>query len=361
MKKIIKRSATAKMADDIEKVVFKKQSPKEKRVEFLHSGSSVLNLALSGDVNGGWARGRVINIVGDGSSGKTLLALELAAWFYHNIKSMKSSIYPKVKRVKIIYYNAEEVMDFPLEEMYGKKFVDAVDWRPKEGDAMTAEGWGRDVGRELLKYKKGDAVLYIEDSIDALNPEASSKRFDKAAKEDKAEESKSYAEKASYFSQSFFSNLVGKVAGKDFTIVLISQVREKIGVVFGKKHYRTGGKSLDFYTHQVAWLAVKERMKKTVKKQERVYGVKVRMNLDRSKVSKPFRTADFDILFNYGVDDFSGLIDFVHPGCHPQKKIAMIRKMERDDSYYENMKLKAQRLWNEIENSIEPKRKKKYS
>jgi len=85
-------------------------------VEVLHS-----NLALSGEgKDGGWARARVLNLVGDGSSGKTLLALELAFWCYKNIKKVKSKIFPKVKEVKIVYCNAEGVMDFPIKKMYGK-------------------------------------------------------------------------------------------------------------------------------------------------------------------------------------------------------------------------------------------------
>ena len=79
------------------------------RVEFLSSGLTLLNLALSGKGSeGGWARGRIINIVGDGSSGKTMLAIELAAQCFFYIKETKSKIFEQPKTVKIVYNDVWE-------------------------------------------------------------------------------------------------------------------------------------------------------------------------------------------------------------------------------------------------------------
>ena len=117
------------MAGSVDRSIRKKKKDPEAPVEFLHSGSHTLNLALSGRARGGgWARARVLNIVGDGSSGKTICALELAFWCYCFIKLVKSKIFPRVKKVIIVYNNCEGVMDFPLVKMYGQGFVDAVTW-----------------------------------------------------------------------------------------------------------------------------------------------------------------------------------------------------------------------------------------
>ena len=117
-------------------------------VEFMNSGCTILNLAISQKGRkGGWPRGRIINLVGDGSSGKTLLSIELAAWCFHNIKKLPSKLFPAVKKIRIIHDNVESVMDFPIEKMYGKAFKDAV-YPPEnspeyERGSRTVEEFGR--------------------------------------------------------------------------------------------------------------------------------------------------------------------------------------------------------------------------
>ena len=295
----------------------------DERVEFLDSGCSPLNLALSGTVTGGWARGRIFNIVGDGSSGKTLLALELAAYFYYYIKSRKTTLFPKVKKVRVIYNNVETVMDFPVKKMYKKPFVNGIIWR----STKTAEAFGRDVGREIMKMNKGTAVLYIVDSLDALKSSASEKRFKKAIKEDKDEDG-AYkgAEKAGYFSQSFFNNICDLMDGKDFSLCIISQVRKAIGVTFGEKEYRTGGKALDFFTHQVAWIRRVKDLEKTIKGDKRTYGTVGEAKIKRSKVSKPKRVAPFHIIYDRGLDDIRSTADAFFKKKKPSWKIGKKKK-----------------------------------
>ena len=98
-------------------------------VEFISTGCIPFNLALSQKGrNGGIARGRIINFVGDGSSGKTINALEIAAWYYYNIKNVKSKLFPNIKKHTVVFNNGEGVMDFPVAEMYGDDFYNGVEW-----------------------------------------------------------------------------------------------------------------------------------------------------------------------------------------------------------------------------------------
>lgn len=361
----LKRRKIKKIAREIVEEVRKKKRKKE-RVEFLDTGAVPLNLALSSKARGGIARGRVINIVGDGSSGKTLLALEFAFNCLKNVKKIKSKIFPKVKKVRIVYDNGEGVMDFPVEDMYGEKFERAVKWKR----SSSVEAWGRSVGRELDRWEPGVFTLYIIDSLDSLPPEKSKERFKKAALEDKPEESKAYAEKASYLSQNFWGNLCSDVMGKDFTLIIISQVREKIGVIFGEKYYRAGGKGMDFYTHQVFWLAVLKRLtsKISVKGVQRVYqyGVNIKARQKRSKVSKPYSEGEFIILYDHGVDRIGSLVNFLYSGKkikHKRKeytKEKFIQYLEDHPEEYELLVDKAQEIWDEAEEKIKPKRKPKY-
>jgi recombination protein RecA len=358
MRKLKRRKQADDVIAEANGSVRKLKRRKEKtRVEFLSSGSTTLNLSLSGKGRtGGWARGRVDNIVGDGSSGKTICALETAFWTWKNIKKAVSKIYPKVKRLTIVYNNCEGVMDFPLEKMYGKQFVESVGWVC----IKTIEGMGRDFAQRLKKMKKGDCLLYIIDSWDSLISEAADKRFDEAVDKDKEMDGSYNLEKQKYAS-AWFSNITGKLENNalDATLMIISQVRTKIGARFGKKTYRAGGKALDFYTHQVAWIREVEKMKKTKQKQKRVYGIKSAVKVERSKVAKPFRESEFTILYDYGIDDLSSMIDFLwgkstirFNGKKFKKRDAFIRYIEKNGLEHELQDLTEKR-WQEIEDSFE--------
>ena len=291
------------------------------RVEFISTGSTLLNLAASQHgKDGGWARGRIINLVGDGSSGKTLLALEACAQAFYGLKKAESLLWPKVNDISIVYNNVEGVMDMPIETMYGKKFVDAVEWLPEDGVArenpMTCEAFGRDLLSRINAIKAGQALVYVLDSVDATTTEKGVERMDKSIKTGKALDGSygSGVERAKYFSSEFFGQLCSRMSGKDVTIFLISQVREKLdAMAFGEKYYRAGGKALDFYTHQVCWLAQIKKLTNEYLGQKRIYGVKVRGRFKRNKVARPFREADFDILFDYGVDNLASCVDYLTP------------------------------------------------
>ena len=294
MRKITRRNKSSEIAKE---VISSKRIKRRTRVEFLSSGSTTLNLALSGKgADGGWARGRIVNIVGDGSSGKTLLALELAFWCFKNIKKIKSKIYSKIKKVSIVYYNTEGVMDFPLESMYGEDFAKTINWNPvgSKKNFRIAEHVGRDYIERLNNLKSGEFLLAIIDSWDALGSVAGDQRLEKSIKEDKEIDGSYHLEKQKYASSIFFPAICGKMETnkKDATLIIISQIRTKIGITFGKKQYRAGGKALDFFTHQVAWIREVEKLRKTRKKEKRVYELDALPRLSEAKLQNLFVKAN---------------------------------------------------------------------
>lgn len=350
-----KKSKEKKMADSF--LMRRKKKDDEATVEFLHSGCTTLNLALSGKgENGGWARGRVDNVVGDGSSGKTICALECAFWSWMRVLRTKSKIYGRVKKITIVYNNCEGVMDFPLEKMYGQDFIDAVEWICiKEIEAM-----GRDFISRMRALKKGEFLLYIVDSWDALYSSADKARFDKAISDGKPEDGSYNLEKQKYAGK-FFSNVCDDMEAnkKDATLFIISQVRQKIGVTFGKKTYRAGGKALDFYTHQVGWIREQQKLKKTKKGHSRVYGIRSEVKVERSKVAKPFREAQFTILYDYGIDDINSMADFLYgTGSIRWGKERFARrdtfvKFIEENNLEKKLQEKVVREWEEIEEAFE--------
>ena len=251
-------------------------------VNFIGSGCKILDMALGG----GWARGRVCNIVGDKAVGKTLLAIEACANF--NLS---------VPKGKIRYREAESAFD----ESYAAALGFPVDKVDRGEPIETIE----DVFEDLEKVIEGakEPELYIIDSLDALS--------DRGEMQRKIDEGSYGAEKAKKLSQLFRRQIRG-LAEKDITLMVISQIRDNLNAgMFAKKHQRSGGKALDFYASQVVNLAQIEKVKKTIGGVTRVVGTWVKASVDKNKISLPYREAIFKILFSYGVDDKEACMEYL--------------------------------------------------
>lgn len=365
---------TAPSVQEIQNQIYSRSvSQFSERVEFLPMGCSNLHLISSGRIiDGGLPRARISNIVGDGSSGKTLIALEFLAANYYRFKAggmVQTPLFPATKRLILIYNNVEGVMDFNVEAMYGTDFYNSVIWISND----TVEAFGADFFKRLMDIKPGDTVIYVVDSWDALDSDEDKKKFEdnikKVVKGQKPDEAGSYElGKQKYASKRFFKKICADVhsVGADLTLLIISQVRKKIGVTFGEKVYRAGGDALNFYTHLVIWLAEKQKLKMTRLKQERVYGIDVKARVKRSKVWKPFREIDLKVIFDYGIDDIQSMMDFYFG---PQKaEIEWLgNKYKRDDLievFHNNpdhcnmLKQAVQEIWDEVEKRTSTQRRK---
>jgi recombination protein RecA len=250
-------------------------------LQFTSSGCKTLDLALGG----GWVEDRIINIVGDKATGKTLLAIEATANF--------AAKYPKGK---IRYRESEAAFDKAYANAIGMP-VDRVDF----GEPMeTVEDLFEDLTRIIKGAKQPE--LFICDSLDALS--------DRAEMERSMDQGTYGAEKAKKMSQ-LFRRLVRLMKQKHVTLIIISQVRDKIGVTFGRKTTRTGGHALDFYASQVVYLAHIATLQRKARGVKRPSGVEVRAKLDKNKVGLPFREAQFPIMFGYGIDDVAACLEWL--------------------------------------------------
>lgn len=250
-------------------------------VDFIKTGCKMLDLALGG----GWAENRIANIVGDKSSGKTLLCIEAAANFAR-----------KYDNGKIIYRECEAAFDPEYAAALGMP-VDRVDFgEPIE----TVEDLFEDLERVVSKAKR--PTLYFVDSLDALS--------DRAEVERDISQGSFGAEKAKKMSQ-LFRRLVRKMERSNVTLIIVSQVRDKIGIAFGDKTTRSGGRALDFYASQVLSLAQISTIKRTVSGQSRPVGIQVRAKVKKNKVALPYREVEFQLTFGYGVDDVLACVQFL--------------------------------------------------
>lgn len=248
---------------------------------FIPTGSTLFDLALGG----GWAADRIFNVVGDRSSGKTLLGIEAFANF-----------------AKIRLEGGKRYAE--AESAFADKYAEQLGMPPDverpETPLETVEGWDADLEEHM---KKPGPSLYILDSLDALSDDAEKAR-------DITETNTFGTQKAKKLSE-LFRRRVRQLADANCTLGVISQVRENVGVSFGEHYTRSGGKALDFYCTQIVWLSEVCKITKTVNGQERATGITVRARVKKNKAALPFREVEFTIIFGYGVDDELSMIDWL--------------------------------------------------
>jgi recombination protein RecA len=252
------------------------------QLDFFSTGCKLLDCAMGG----GNPLGRIVNVIGDKSSGKSLLAIESSANFIRE--------YPKGR---IRYKEAEAAFDIPYAEALGMP-VDAVDFAETDN---TVESVYDDLLSFLSKLK-GQPGFYILDSLDALSD---------AAEMDRAIGDASYGGAKAKKMSELFRRLVKEIEKSRCCTYIISQIRDKIGVVYGRKWGRSGGRALDFYASIVLVLSQTGKLKKTVKGVTRPYGIAVKAYCDKNKIALPYRECEYDVHFAYGIDDVAASVNWL--------------------------------------------------
>lgn len=261
----------------------------ERAVEFVSTGCTVLDCVLGG----GWPLGRIVNIVGDKAVGKTLLAIEACANFANQ--------YP---RGHIWYREAEAAFDVDYAEELGLP-VTKVDFGPDGIDSSwdTIEDIAEDLEACAAAAKKsGQPGLYIIDSLDAVSSRAEGKR--------KVGDGTYGLEKQKEMGRIFRSQVRALKAAR-VALIVVSQIRDRIGVTFGDKYTRTGGKALDFYASQILWLHHMNIIKSTRGGVERPTGVRIRAKCKKNKIAASFRECEFVLLFGFGTDDIEASLKYL--------------------------------------------------
>lgn len=264
-------------------------------LQFISSGCALLDCVLGG----GWPLGRIANIVGDKSTGKTLLAIEACANFmrqYHN--------------GQVVYIEAEAAFDMEYAKALGMP-IQRVEFFDDIGTVeQLFEAVGAFLGVDLTQNKdkpepklRRTPGLVVIDSLDALSDEAEAVRDIRAGSMG--------AQKAKKMSE-LFRRLVRTLGQTHTCVLIISQVRDNIGVTFGEKFSRSGGRALDFYASQALWLAhIKTLRRKAMDKKDRAYAITVRAKCKKNKIALPYRECEFNIQFGYGIEDLDAGVEFL--------------------------------------------------
>jgi len=263
-------------------------------MEFLPTGSDVLDRTIGGGI----PVGKIVNIIGDKSTGKTLIASEIIA---QSIKKFGDRIVYK-------YDDVEAGYTFNSKEMYG---FDIIPEAEEDDMSDSIEEFDLNFDKCLKKLEDDQILIYVLDSLDGLTSDAEIDRGlarrKAMAKGEKYDQGTYGTEKPKFFSQ-FFREKKQQIRQKNAVLIVISQIRDKIGVTFGRKWTRTGGRALDFYAAQIMVLAEAERYE--IK--DKTIGICSKVKAEKVKVGRPFQACYIDILFNYGIDNVSTNIKYLY-------------------------------------------------
>lgn len=331
----------AKMEKDFGKGICMGANEKSKYHEFISTGSLGLDKALG---IGGLPRGRVIEIFGPESSGKTTLALEIVARAHER------------EGTYCAFVDVEHALDTKYAEDLGVDLDRLEISQPDYGEQAL------EITDRLIS--SGDFDVVVVDSVAALVPKSELEGEMGSA---------AMASQARLMSQAL-RKLVAITSKTNTVLIFINQMREKIGVMFGNPEVTTGGNALKFYASVRLDIRRSITTKNSVMDGDQKIGNQVTVKVVKNKVSPPFRQCEFDVLYGEGIDSYGELLKmgaetgvilksgsyFSYNGANlGQGKDATITALKADNDLHNEIKARVIESYTPVEYIPEPEEKEK--
>jgi RecA/RadA recombinase len=335
----------------------------EKDRVLLSSGSTLLNLACSGNVNGAFATGHYYFFCGDSQCGKTWMGMSAFA---------EASIDPKFDDYRLIYDPVEHGALMDMERFFGERAAKRIEVLNPPSE--MAEEFYYNVDDVL---SDGQPFIYVLDSQDSLSSVAELKKFGerKEAHRKGKETSGSFEASKPKIHSGNIRTLMTPLEKSGSILIVLNQTRDSFDP-FKPKSY-SGGRSLKFYATIQLWGSVGKRVEKTVRGRKVEQGKIVKIAVRKNRIEGKERTIEFPILHSHGIDDVGSMVRFmvnwkewteskgkiVAKGLGPPFSgtlDAVVKRIEEEEDLVDDLKDLVQRTWNEVEAACVAKRKRRY-
>lgn len=329
------------------------------RDQFLNSGLTLVNCALTGDPFCGFKKGGYYNITGDSMTGKSIWTLQLFA---------EAANDPIFDDYSFQHDNPEDGVHLDVSEVFGEKTATRIE----EYASETAE----EMYSKMKKHMKSGPTLGVVDSMDALTTLAELKKGDEIATaiEEGSTTTGIMSDGKAKVNSSNLRQMMKPLKDTGSFLFIISQTRDSVGTGFNPKT-RSGGRALRFYAQTEIWLSNKKTLKKTVKGIDREVGQVVEFAVKKTRHSSFKTKVEVQLLNDYGFDDIGSCVDWLIQNKHWSggKKIKapefkgeysradLIAYIEEKEVRHEKLRTLVGKVWTEIRDAIRPDRKKRYN
>jgi RecA/RadA recombinase len=336
--------------------------------DYVSTGSTLLNLAISGNPYQGFAKGHYYRFVGDSASGKTWLCLTCFAEAMQN---------PNFQNHRIIYDDVEGGALMDMGRFFGNTVAGKIEPpRMKDGEPVHSYFIEDFYYHVDDAFKDGRPFIYVLDSMDGLTSIAEETKFDenKEAYRKGRKQTGSYGDKAKKNSGDMHK-VIGRLKKTESILIVISQTRDNLSPMSMAKKTCSGGHSLLFYAGLEIWSSIKGPIEKTVKGKKRQLGVLCKLRVKKNRVTGRDRTVYVPLYHSFGIDDVGGVCAYLIDEGHwketsggiaaPEmdftgKQEALVHHIE-EKGLEQDLRAIAAEVWNDIEEACTVARKPRYA
>lgn len=347
---------------------------KTEKGKFLSTGSTLLNLALSDDIEGGYYTPSIINIIGDSSSGKTLLSYSAMA---------EAANSEEFKDFRLIKDSAECFDQFDIKNLFGNNLANRIETPINKDKKPTFSKTIEEFHCNVMDAVKAEKpFIYLLDSWDGISSLEDEDRLNfmersrhKKTGTGEIETKASYKTGKAKMAPEILRKLSSQIRKSGSIIIIISQTRQNFDLFSFEKKKRAGGEALRFYSSVEIWLANEGKIRhKTTKI---TLGRKTRVIVKKNKNTGKFEVIDFSlpIYFGYGVDDIESMVEFLkrfkvwkisgnsiiaNTFNYKGRQDALIKMIDNSPIKLKKLKLAVKNQWIALLKSMDRGRNKRY-